>query len=120
MRPSVAMLVGQAAASPEFDGLLFLAECNRRMCAGESFAESWRNTVQESAASMGKAAAETVCSLADVLGASDLESQLSALDYGIATLETRLADAREYSVKHKKLYSTLGVLAGLGIAVFLV
>lgn len=119
MRPSVAMLVGQAAASPEFEELEFLSQCDRRMREGEIFAESWRSSVRGSSALIGRDAADIVGSLADVLGASDLESQLSALDYGIATLESRLCDAREYSARHQKLYRTLGVLAGFGIAVFM-
>jgi stage III sporulation protein AB len=54
-----------------------------------------------------------------VLGASDLESQLAAIDYGVSLLEARLAAAREYAAARGKLYGTLGVLAGLGIAVLI-
>jgi stage III sporulation protein AB len=63
--------------------------------------------------------AQVITGLGQVLGASDLESQLAAIDYGISLLEARLADARGHAAARGKLYDTLGVLAGLGVAVLI-
>lgn len=113
-------MIHQAATSEEFVDLRFLSACDEKMINGVSFPESWASSVSEDMASLGKEASPIISGLSNVLGRSDLESQLSAIDYGIAMLEARLLDAREYASRHKKLYQTLGVLAGLGLAVFMV
>lgn len=113
----MASLIGRAAGAAEFSNLTFLLICEAKMQAGENFPESWREAVAEDASMLGKEAAPIVSQLAGVLGASDLESQLAALDHGIALLESRLREAREYARIHKKLYRTLGVLTGLMIAI---
>ncbi len=117
MRPSVAALIGAANASGEFDSLEFLDACETRMKAGRPFGESWRSSVEENATALGEATARVVMGLGGVLGASDLESQLSAIEYGISVLESRLEESRERAGARMKLYGTLGMLAGLGAAV---
>lgn len=117
LRPSVTMLIGRAAGEAEFSGLGFLRGCDEKMRSGKNFPESWREAISEDIATMGKEDAPIVLSLAGVLGASDLDSQLAALEHGMALLEARLGEAREYASKHKKLYRTLGVLAGLMVAI---
>lgn len=119
LRPSIASLIGQAASSGEFPDLEFLHVCDEKMKNGMNFPESWTSSVSGDTARLGGEAARVVAGLSNVLGRSDLESQLSAIDCGIAMLEARLVDAREYAAKHKKMYQTLGVLAGLGLAVFI-
>ncbi len=73
--------------------------------------------MEENATALGEDTARAVSGLGGVLGASDLESQLSAIEYGISVLESRLEEARERAGARMKLYSTLGMLAGLGAAV---
>lgn len=120
LRPSVASLINQADGSGEFADLKFLSACNERMKNGMNFPESWTMSVHEYTDLLGREVAPVISGLSNVLGKSDLESQISAIDHGISMLETRLFNAREYTAKHKKLYQTLGVLAGLGLAVFIV
>lgn len=120
MRPSIDSLVNQAASAEEFAKLGFLAECGEKMRTGESFSESWRESVSRNANALGKQSAAIVADLSGILGRSDLESQLAALEYGKSMLETRLVEAREYASRHGRLYRTLGVLAGLGLAVLII
>jgi stage III sporulation protein AB len=119
LRPSVSALIDAAASSEEFKSLGFLAACDARMKAGEGFEDSWIISVEEQAKALGGPVAQVVAGLGQVLGASDLESQLAAIDYGMALLEARLAAAREHAAARVKLYDTLGVLAGLGVAVLI-
>ncbi len=117
MRPSVAALIGAANASGEFESLGFLAACEARMQGGSPFGESWRCSVGGSIPELGEASAQVVMGLGGVLGASDLESQLSAIEYSISVLDSRLEEARELAAVRMKLYGTLGLLAGLGAAI---
>jgi stage III sporulation protein AB len=119
LRPSVSTLIGTAASSGEFASLGFLGDCDARLSAGEGFCESWRTSVEAWAPALGKTAAPVIAGLGGVLGQSDLESQISAIDYGAAVLEDRLLAAREDAARYNRLYSALGVLAGLGIAIIL-
>lgn len=116
LQPSVGSLISQAAVCAEFKDLTFLPACGESLRRGESFPESWKTAV-EAFPELKREEKTVMLSLGDILGASDLESQLSAIEYGKALLETRLETAREYAGKHKKLYRTLGILAGLGIAI---
>jgi stage III sporulation protein AB len=117
LRPSVPALIDAAAGTEDFKSLAFLAACDARMKAGEGFAESWRVSVEEQERELGGPVAQAIAGLGQVLGASDLESQLAAMDYGISLLEARLAAAREHAAARGKLYGTLGVLAGFGVAI---
>lgn len=119
LQPSVSSLISQAAANGEFAQLAFLGVCRDEMQAGNTFPESWRIAVEKEKNNLGANAAAIVATLAEVLGAADLESQLAALQYGVSLLESRLEEARSYAAKHKKLYQTLGILAGLGLAVII-
>lgn len=117
LRPSVSALIEAAAESGEFEALKFLPACNARMKSGLGFSESWRLSVAEEAPALGRDALPAVQSLAGVIGASDIDSQLSAIDYGISVLEDRLEQARQKAAGKSRLYGTLGLLAGLGVSV---
>ena len=112
MQPGVMSLIDAAHRSGEFHRLRFLRECRENMKDSGDFAVSWRQAVENNASAIGKEAAAVMVSLSDVLGKTDLESQLAAIDYGAALLEQRLQNAREYAKRHQRLYKTLGVLAG--------
>lgn len=118
LRPGVRALIRQAAAADEFRELTFLKVCAEKVEAGGDFPICWKEAVAAFWI-FDREESKIVQSLGGVLGASDLESQLSALEYARELLEARILAVRDYAAKHKKLYRTLGVLSGLGIAVVL-
>ena len=120
MQPGVMALVGAAYRSGEFERLKFLTQCHKNMKDSGDFSESWRQAVENNAGAVGKEAAAVMASLSEVLGKTDLESQLAAIDYGAVLLEQRLNDAREYAKRHQRLYRTLGVLAGALVVVLII
>ena len=120
MQPSVMALIDAAYRSGEFKQLRFLTECHKNMKDSGDFSESWRHAVENSTGAVGEEAAAAMASLSDVLGKTDLESQLAAIDYGSKLLEQRLQNTREYAKRHQRLYRTLGVLAGALVAVLIV
>jgi len=120
MQPGVMPLIDAAVSSGEFEKLRFLRECRDNMKDSGDFSESWRKAVGNNAFSLGKEAVAVMASLSGVLGKTDLESQLAAIDYGASLLEKRLESAREYARRHQRLYRTLGVLAGALVVVLLI
>lgn len=120
IQPGVLPLINAAAASKEFQRLRFLKECRDQVENGEDFDINWKIAVKNDSAALGKEAASVVASLSDVLGKTDLESQLAAINYGAELLEQRLLSAREYAARHQRLYRTLGVLAGVLVVVLII
>ena len=112
LQPGVISLIDAAVQSGEFEKLSFLRECRENMKDSGDFADSWKKALENNTSSLGREASAVMASLSGVLGKTDLESQLAAIDYGAALLEKRLENAREYAKKHQRLYRTLGVLAG--------
>lgn len=118
MQPSVKSLIEQAANSQEFTELKFLAYCYEKMQEGIDFSESWNSAIYDQSV-FSDNITKIIQNISNTLGTSDLESQLAAISYDRSKLEQRLIEAREYAEKHKKLYQTMGVLSGLGLAVFI-
>lgn len=119
LQPSVNSLIEQAVCSKEFDGLIFLPYCLKYMRQGKDFSESWGLAIYNSDTVLSEDITQIIHNISNTLGTSDLESQLSAILYDRSRLEQRLIEARNYAEKHKKLYQTLGVLSGLGLAVLI-
>lgn len=120
LQPSMSSLIESAGSSPELGKLPYIAACRAQMRRGESFPVAWRSAVEKHPGALKSEEIRLLSSLADVLGATDLESQLTALDYTREQLRRCYAQACSDRDKHQKLYGTLGVLAGIGIAIILI
>lgn len=120
LQPTVAGLVASASEAPGLEGAPYVRECRRRMEQGAGFPESWRRSVSSHEGTLGKEGTAILESLSEILGASDLESQLTALDYARERLRRCLEQARTRKEQRQKLYCALGVLVGAGAAVILI
>ena len=58
--------------------------------------------------------------LGDVLGASDLEGQTVQIEYYGELFRSALEQAKTYRDKHAGLYSSLGLLGGVFVVIFLI
>ena len=63
---------------------------------------------------------DTVNSVADILGKSDLETQVKQLEIVIEQLNTIIFEQKNRINENKKLYITLGILSSLVFAVMLI
>jgi len=120
LQPSMNQLIGAMASMEQFSATGYLVRCRDLLREGHPFPESWQRAVHESTPEIGKAQAAILLPLGEVLGSTDLDSQLAALGHARALLENRLADARSYRDRHAKMYQSLGVLCGLAIAILFV
>ncbi len=90
----------------------------RGLSPGKPPVELWHNAVWSDSA-VPKAARETICSLGEVLGTTDVSGQLSAIALHRERLERAAAESRERCLRQGKLYRSLGLLGGALVAVLL-
>jgi len=90
------------------------------MRGGRDFASSWRVALKKQIVTLGKEEAAIIGSLGDVLGQSDLESQLAAISLARAQLEQRIDGAREKVSAQSSLYRSIGALGGVAAAIILI
>jgi len=90
------------------------------MRGGHPFSVSWPKALDECVHQLGREEAVILASLGDVLGRSDLESQLSALALTREQFEQRVGAAREKVITQGKLYRSMGILGGAAAAIILI
>ena len=120
LSPTMTGLIESACAAEGTGNIPYLTGCRERMGRGLPFPDSWKAAVAAHPGALGREETGLLAALGDVLGATDLESQLAAVAYTRQQLELRLDIARQYRDRHHKLYGTLGVLTGIAIVIILI
>lgn len=98
----------------------------RRLGGEGSAAEAWRQTIGEegrrgkAADSLSKGDLQALERLFDHLGESGRADQNEAIRACIASLELARDEAAEYSARIGRLYTSMGILTGLAIAVLII
>ena len=114
-------LIGQLADSENFRLFPFLSSCKDKLGQGYLFPEAWRRSLSEwKDSALTARDMEILESVAEVLGGSDSESQSNTLELTVSLLEQNLQEALEAKNTNGKLYRSLGVLIGIGAAVFMI
>ena len=119
LQPTVHSLITSLAGQERFEQLVFLRQCAQAMGAGQTFSFGWASALDACAHQLGGEGAATLATLGDVLGRSDLDSQLAALALARQQLERQVQAARENAVTQSKLYRSMGVLGGAAAAIIL-
>lgn len=120
LQPTIGSLINSLAAQERFADLVFLRECADSMRAGDEFSRSWRVALEKQAGGLGREEADILGTLGDVLGRSDLESQLAALSLTREQLSTQIAGTRDKIKARGGLYRSIGVLGGVAAAIILI
>ncbi len=106
--------------SGSFGGCTYLNQCFGRVKSGWQFPQAWRKSVQEERSGLGKRDKAILSNVADILGGSDFESQIEALSLNRSLLKQNLSEAIGERNTRGKLYRSLGILLGIGIAIFMI
>ena len=118
LRPSTASLIESASEMDQFSRLNFLTYCSGEMRRGVAFPVAWRLALAKNPGSIG-AQIELIEPLADTLGSTGLDNQLSSLSFTRTLLEERLSAARDHRDKSSKMYRSMGILCGIALAIIL-
>ena len=110
-----------AASSPEFQSLPFLKAAAADLQIDGDFHTAWRQGVKEQGEASGLTAAdrELLVHFGDGLGRTDVEGQLTNCRLYAEQLGERLEEARRDAATKSRLYVTLGVTGGIGLALLL-
>ncbi len=114
-------LMEKLASFKMFAPLPFVKECSRRLNQGESFPSAWEqglNSTQNQTHLTPKDYA-VLSGVAPVIGTSDAQGQISALDVIREMLNENSKEARQKKNTYGRLYRSLGVLSGIGLGIFL-
>lgn len=96
----------------------FLRSTIAAMQESVSFSEAWKEAVQADVA-LSIDSKRLLCELGEELGTSDLCSQREILERYRSRLQQQEADQREPSQKKIRLYQSMGLLAGMAVAILL-
>lgn len=101
--------------SGEFKGVFFLPDCRKNFLNGESFSKSWKNSINSNITKtyLPKDCVEKLKSFSDMFGSSDKQSELGNCDLYISYFEGRQKELHEKAKDAPRIYSTLGILAGV-------
>ncbi len=111
------VIVSKLSQNRGLSRLKFISEC-RKMLENENFPLSWKKSVEKSDVNHDDRI--LLLSFGSGLGTSDVEGQLSNCELHKALFENNLHKAREQCSRFGKLYTTLGVLGGILIALIIV
>jgi stage III sporulation protein AB len=120
LRPTMLGLMTSISAQKRFSELKIAGLCHAGLLSGRPFSESWREALQKQRKILGDYGAEALLPLGEVLGSTDLDSQLAAIACQRELLEHGIFSAREERAKKGSLFRTMGVLGGVGIAIVLI
>jgi stage III sporulation protein AB len=114
-------LIEELSEYDMFSPFKFLKDCKKMLESSLDFPTAWKNGVLQNQYNMNLVPGDIsiVCSLSDILGATDVDGQLSALDLTSSLLKQSLKEAQDKKASHGKLYRSLGVLAGVGVAIII-
>ena len=114
-------IVEQLAGDPSCNTLVFLETCCELLQGGASFPKAWKDAVNQTKGktSLTEPDLSILLSLSGIVGAADVEGQLSALSMVEEQLKRQRQEAQEAKEKKGKLYRSLGALAGVGMVIIL-
>ena len=95
----------------------YLSACTEHVKTGEDFPSAWKKAISESKCSYNKEEKNKLCSLGEMLGTTDTESQLTMLRLYEEYMKEFLNKAEKSQREYGRLSLVMGFL--LGFAVFI-
>lgn len=97
---------------------IFLNAINKMKIENASIA--WEKSIEEYDGNLTKEDKQVIKNLSKLLGATDLEGQISQIEVTENFLENQIRQAQEEKNKNEKLYKKLGSTIGLAIVIILI
>lgn len=114
-------LIGNMAEQKELTCLPFLKQCAKRCEEGIPFPRAWEQSVEQQGkrSYLKEKDLSILYAFGSGLGTTDIEGQLANCQLHSKLVEESLQHARAERDGMGRLYSTLGILAGIGAAIVL-
>ena len=114
-------LIGHMAEQKELECLPFLKQCAKRCEEGIPFPKAWEQSVEQQGKRpyLKEKDLSILYAFGNGLGTTDVEGQLANCRLHSKLVEESLQHARAERDGMGRLYSTLGILAGIGAAIVL-
>ena len=114
-RDPVGELIDILCETDGLKGLRFLEKCRRLEKSGMPFCEAWKKAVTEGGLSppLKKCDVEQLLAAGAAIGTANLDSQLDKLKMHSDLLNGIIVRARSEADKNGRIYSSLGVSAGI-------
>ena len=109
-------MVNRICSSSKFNNLNFLNNLKNNMM-NMPFPNAWEKSISDWNSSISQDDKDLLKSMSSILGASDANGQIMALEHVEHRFKISLQSAREVYNKKGKLFRSLGILIGLAVFV---
>lgn len=113
-------LLETVSKTKELAELDFVSSCSEKYTVNGNFSETWRLCLAESACGLNEDDKKLLCSFGDALGTTDVTGQIHLCRLHARLLEERLERAQQEKEQQGKMYTNLGTLTGVFLAVILI
>lgn len=117
--PPVTQLIEQLCEDKRLAPVTFPGECRKMLSEGVPFPQAWENAVKSTFPALSDENVSRLSGLGAVLGAVDLDGQLSACGLLSELLGQELKAKKESFEKSRRLVTPLCAFAGLGAVILL-
>lgn len=102
--------------------LVYIEKCNKTLNKTNDFPKAWKNSIEQSKSELNIDVKDIniLKSIGDVLGSVDVEGQLNDFKLKENLIKQNLKEAVSIKNNYSKMYRSLGILCGVGIAIILV
>lgn len=115
-------LIQNLCENHSFEELIFLKKCSERLEDNINFPQAWEQGLEESKMQMAlhKEDYEVLKQLCNILGAYEAQAQSNGISMLQKMIKIQQENAIEENKTTGKLYRSLGVLAGIALAILLI
>lgn len=113
-------LINYFAKEEEFSNLTFLRACQQKLQEGIPFPTAWEESFHLSPMpALSPEDLRKLRLLSGIIGKSDVKTQLGGIDLIRTLLQQSLTEAGQIYQEKGKVYRSLGILGGIGIAILI-
>lgn len=115
-------IIAKLCSQSEFSKLCFLNDCRNILSENSDISRAWKCSVENSSKQLHleKSDLSLLISIGNILGSADSKSQTDELNLLAGFLNKNLESALTAYNTQGRLYRSLGVLSGIGIAIVLI
>ena len=108
-------IIESLALRKDLSELTFLQDCKRRILDGSDFRTAWREALENNGLSLcfNKDDIHILISFSELFGVTGCDGQFLNCNLYCEKLQSALNDAKKAKEKYSRLFSSLGLLAGL-------